>query len=362
MFGGAAVSGVVFLKHYTQRKIREWQETEINAMLERTKKRHHFEHLEKTCNQIILTLALGVRNAVVKELDTKAILNQLKQGSADKVALWNKLKVLSITRLAVIIYAYTMLVTFIKIQINLISGYIYINQTVDNVAGYDIQAKYLQLSTYFVSEGIQKLCSLIRSKVEQITAPISLNDQLTLGDMERIYWTITSSIFANGANDPVKNFSEYMILQLDDKDKETATYSKIIDETLDLLESDEVQNLTQRNIRNGFASFIDHISIYFSGPSKIENGVSLPGTSSQETPIRINSKEETINNEPNEFIDINKTTMAMAKIIPIVSLQVPDEPMPKDATADWLQRLILNNEIKTLGANIYEAFSCQAYI
>lgn len=373
VISGAVVGGVYLLTRYTQRKIREWQETEIKAFVERTKKRQHFEQLEETCNNITNTLAAGVRIAIVRELDTRTIIDQLKHGTADKIALWNELKVLSIARSAATIYAYTMLVTFVRIQIDLISGYIYINSTVNNVAGQDVQARYLQLCNYFVSEGVQKLCRLVRSKVEQIAATISLDSQLTLRDLEQMYWSIASSIFADDASDPVKNLANYMILLPDDRSKEASSvYARIIDQTLDLLESEEVQNLTQRYIRSGFALLIDHISVYFGGASKVENGMSQPGTSSsssQETvagmrsPRReVASSASTSDNGPCEFVDINKTTLAMAKIIPIVSGQVPDDPTPKDLSVHWLECLVQNNEIKTLGANIYEAISCQTNV
>ncbi|EFN87948.1 peroxisomal biogenesis factor 3 [Harpegnathos saltator] len=358
--GSAIFSGIILATRYTQYKIREWQQKEIRAILERAKKQQHFEHLEKTCDQITTSLALNVRNTIIKELDGQTIINQLKHGSADKIALWNELKVVSISRSAVVIYAYTMLITFLKIQINLISGYMYLNQTVDNTDGYDVRAKYLQLSAYFIYEGVQKLCNLIKSKVEQITASISLDDKLTLRDLEQIYWAITSSIFADSSNDPIKNFVSYTMSQQVKKD--TSIYSKIIDQTLDLLESDEVQNLTQRNIRSGFVSLIDHISEYFDDASETKNGISHPRTSNKNDHISMNSKDAvTKDNGTSEFLDINKTTMPMAKIIPIVIGQIPDKQIAKDASADLLECLMTNNEIKMLGANIYEAFSCKTY-
>lgn len=362
IIGGIIFSGVVLVTRYTQHKIREWQQKEIKTILERAKKQQYFEHLEKTCHQMTMSLSLNIRNVIIKKLDGQAIITELKHGSADKIALWNELKVLSITRSAVIIYAYTMLVTFLRIQVNLISGYMYLNQSMLNVEECDVRAKYLQLSAYFIYEGVQKLCDLVKSKVEQVTSSVSLDDKLTLRDLEQIYWGIASSIFADNSNDPIKNFTSYTILHQANRDNETSVYKKIIDETLDLLESEEVQHLTQRNIRSGFVSLIDHMSEYFGGASKIKNGMSHPGTSSQDKHALMNLKEAVaINDWTSDFIDMNKTTMPMAKIIPIIIGQIPDNPTSKDASADWLECLMSNNEIKMLGANIYEAFSCKTF-
>lgn len=362
--GSVFVGSIIFLTRYTQRKLREWQEKEIRALLERTKKRQYFESTERTCNQMILSLAVTLRNSIIKELETETIINELRSGCTNKVANWNELKILAITRSAVIIYSYTMLVTFIRIQINLIGGHMYKNaQSMDNNMGNGIQAKYMSLSSYFIYDGVKKLSSLVKSKVIEITASMSLIDQLTLRDLEQVYWTIISSISADNSKEPVKNFTYYM-LQQNDKEKESSAYSKIIDQTLDLLESDEIQSLMQRNIRTGFVLLIDHIAEYFGDSFKlnnehhIQNGISLPGTSNQKDSILMNSKDDVSrNNMSTEFLDVNKVAMPMAKIIPIVSGQVPDNATPKDLPADWLERLVLNNDLQTLGANIYEAFS-----
>ncbi|XP_014479828.1 PREDICTED: peroxisomal biogenesis factor 3 [Dinoponera quadriceps] len=362
IIGSAIFGGIVLITRYTQYRIREWQQREIRAILERAKKQQHFEHLEKTCDQMTKSLALNIRNTIIKELDGQTIINQLKHGSANKIALWNELKVIAVTRSAVIIYAYTMLVTFLRIQINVISGYMYQNQIAENnVEEYDVRAKYLQLSAYFIHDGVQKLCNLMKSKVEQVTFAISLDNKLTLRDLEQIYWAITSSIFADNLNDPIKNFTSYAISatqqakKLTNGNNETSVYSNIIDQTLDLLESDEVQNLTQRNIRSGFVSLIDRISEYFDIASKTKNGISYSETSSQDDP------NEAVNNGTSEFLDINKSTLPMAKIIPIIIGQIPDNPVIRDASADLLEYLMSNNDIKMLGANIYEAFSCKTY-
>lgn len=360
IIGGVIVSSVVFLTRYTQRKLREWQENEIRMLMERTKKLQYYESTERSCNQMILSLTSTLRNSVIEENDTEVIINQLKVGPADKITCWNQLKVLAITRTTVIIYSYTMLVTFLRIQLNLISGHMYKNvQNVDNTIGNEVQERYMALSSYFIYEGVKNLSSFIKSKVEEITALLSLVEKLTLRDLEQIYATIISSISADSSRDPVKNFTYYMFQQEVEK-RETSTYSKLIDQMLDILESEEVQDLMQKNIRSGFALLIDHVSAYFGDTSETDNvhnarnGMLFLGESSKST---INSIGASTSNASPNFVDVNKTTMAVAKIIPILNGQIPDNPVPKDVAADWCQCLILNNDLKMLGANVYEAVS-----
>lgn len=358
IFGSVIISSVIFLTRYTQRKLREWQENEIKMLMERTRKRQYYESTERTCNQMISSLVVTLRNSVVKENNTEVIINQLRGGSADKITSWSQLKVLAITRSAVIIYSYTMLVTFLRIQLNLISGHMYKGvQNVDNgTIGNEVQARYMALSSYFIYEGIKNLSSFIKNKVAEVTTSLSLTEQLTLRDLEQIYWTVISSISADSSRDPVKNFTHYT-LQHDIENSDTSVYSKLRDQMLDVSESEEVQDLMQKNIRSGFVLLMDHISVYFSEPSKtdcVRNKTSLSEESSATNSI---STRERAINDLNEFVDVNKTTMALAKIIPIVNGQVPDNPTSNDITADWLQRLMLNSDLKTFGANLYEAVS-----
>lgn len=363
VIGTAVVSGVIFLTRYTQRKLREWQENEIRALLERTKKQQYYENMLKTCNQMIFSLVASLRNSVITENDSDFIISQLKDGSVDKITSWNELKLLAITRSAVIIYSYTMLVTFLRIQISLISGHMYkAAQNTDSTANEsELQKKYMALSSYFIYDSIKDLNSFIKRKVDEVTASISLTERLTLRDLEQIYWGIMSSVSADGSGDPIKNCTHYM-LQKNDNEEEIPTYSKLIDQMLDILESEEIQDLMQKNVRSGFVLLMDHISRYFVDPSQSDNGHTagngtlLLGQSSVENSALTNGAS-TSDAASTEFININKTSIALARIVPIVNKQISDNPTSVDAAADWLQHLVLNNELKTLGANIYEAVS-----
>ncbi|XP_011168569.1 peroxisomal biogenesis factor 3 [Solenopsis invicta] len=360
IFGGVVISSVIFLTRYTQRKLREWQENEIRMLMESTKKRQYYESTERACNKMISSLAVTLRNSVVKENDTEVIVNQLRDGSANKITSWGELKVLAITRSAVIIYSYTMLVTFLRIQLNLLSGHIYKGvQNMDNETINDeIQKRYMALSSYFIHKGIQELSCFIKSKVVEVTASLSLTERLTLRDLEQIYWAITSSVSADGSRDPVKNFS-YYTLQDDVEDIDTSAYSKLKNLMLDVSESEEVQDLMQKNIRSGFVLLMDHISVYFSEPPKINYIQNIASTSKESNIENSILMRGEVTSDSSGFVDVNKTTMALAKIIPILNGQVPDNPTSNsnDIAADWLQRLMLNNDLKMLGANLYEAVS-----
>ncbi|XP_012252718.1 peroxisomal biogenesis factor 3 [Athalia rosae] len=360
---GVLVGGVIFATRYTQRKLREWQESETRAFIERTRRQQHFESTERTCNQTILSLANGLRDTITSTLDTEAIVEKLRLGSGDKISLWNELKVLALARSAALIYASTILVVTLRIQLNVMGGYMFRDsknpgQQVE-IDG-PMQEKYLSICEYFMSEGAVKLSQFIKGKVEETAASITLAQKLSLRDVEQIYLGITSSISADSNKDPIKNLSSYVLLPnceaVSDK-----TLSKIIAETLDLMESEEIQSLVRSSIRTGFVMMVDHVSEYFfdsSFPGVMEQPTPVPGPSSQSNSTWTNATEKPLQvAQTNGFLNVNKMSMPMAKLIPIVNGQVPAVPRTGDSPSVWVKQLILNDQLKSFGANVYEAFS-----
>ena len=343
LFGGVFFGTLIILARYARSKLREWQEKEVNELLERSRRRQHFESTERTCDQTALMLSGNLRTAVTKCLDCEKIVNDLRYGTAEKISSWNKLKIFAISRTATIVYSYTMLVITLRIQLNVLGGSMLKDSKISDNSPQNtdkvddrMKEKYLAMCGYLMTNGVQNLSLLLQRKVEEITASYSLGDKLHLRDVQHIYWAITSTVSSAEEHDPVKNLSTYIIgpdfVKSNQIDKPLA---KLLDQTLDLLESQEVQDLMQTNLRSGFALLIDRISEYFNENSKSDGETSTDDT----------------------FVNLNAVTMPMAKIIPILNGQVPENPTSGDLPSDWLQRLLLSEELKALGANIYEAFS-----
>ncbi|XP_011304781.1 peroxisomal biogenesis factor 3 [Fopius arisanus] len=340
---GVIMGGAVVLWRCSRQKLLEWKQNEVQKLLQGSRRSQHFESTERSCNQTIMNLAVCVRNSVTKSLDTEKVVNDLREGSADKIAAWNKLKVFSIARSATIIYANTMLVATLRVQLSLMGAYMFKNyqKTLDSGSlSEQLQQKYLTLCSYFIDEGIQRLSGFIERHVEHTVSSIKLTDKLSIRDLEQIYLAIISTVILDEENDPVKKLTSYMLPSKVEREDDPLL-KKIINETLDLLESQELQNLVQANVRTGFVALIDKISEYFIEIPFEKNGISS---------LKDLEKK-------NGFLDINKITMPMAKIIPIINGQVPDAPTQNDISADWLQKLIMNEMFKSFGANIYEAFS-----
>lgn len=61
---GVVIGGAIVLKRYAEQKILEWQEKEMNSILERSRKQQHFESTEKTCNLTITSVVPKLQNAI----------------------------------------------------------------------------------------------------------------------------------------------------------------------------------------------------------------------------------------------------------------------------------------------------------
>ncbi|KAJ8680416.1 hypothetical protein QAD02_016203 [Eretmocerus hayati] len=343
LFGGIFFGTLVILARVARNKLREWQEKELNELLERSRRRQHFESTERTCDQTVLMLSGNLREATTKCLNCEKIVNDLRDGTADKISAWNTLKVLAISRTATIVYSYTMLVITLRIQLNILGGSMFKDSKIPDNSAQSLEKvdeatkeKYLSLCGYLMENGVQKLSSLIQEKVGEITSTYSLSDKLHLRDVQHIYWAIASTVAAEESQDPVKNVSSYIISSdFLENNQSNKPLVELFNQTLDLLESQEVQGLMLNNLRSGFSLLIDRISEYFNENSKTDSEVQ----------------------GGDNFVNLNAVTMPMAKMIPILNGQVPENPTAGDLPSDWLQRLLLSEELKALGANIYEAFS-----
>ncbi|XP_011506309.1 PREDICTED: peroxisomal biogenesis factor 3 [Ceratosolen solmsi marchali] len=336
LFGGVFFGTLIVLARYARGKLREWQEKELNDLLERNRRRQHFENTERTCNQTVLLLSNELRTAITKCLDCEKVVNDLRSGTTDKISSWNRLKILAISRTVTIIYSYTMFVITLRIQFNIIAAAIYKNsiaansQNVENIDN-KVKESYLSLTRYLIETGIQKLSSLIQQKVKCATSYYSLGCKLDAQHINQIYWSILSLVSADESEDPVKNWSSYIIDPEFTKNNQTdKTLVKLLDDTLDLLESQEVQELMKINLRYGFATLCDRISEYLDA-----------------------NEGEAVKDD--KLVNLKSVTITVAKIIPILNGQVPENPTSGDLPTYWLQRLLLSEELGTLGANIYEA-------
>ena len=162
LFVGAVIGGGVFLKQFAERKLLEWQEREMNQILDRSRKQQHFESTEKTCNLTIASVVPQLQMALSKTLDSDSITILLKNKAPNKKDLWEQLKIISFSRIMCYIYSNTMLVVLMRAQVNVLGAYLYLaNQNPSNPdleLSPELQSQFLSASNFYLSSGIEQFC------------------------------------------------------------------------------------------------------------------------------------------------------------------------------------------------------------
>ncbi|XP_058130335.1 peroxisomal biogenesis factor 3 [Anopheles ziemanni] len=358
---GVVIGGCMLLLKWTQYKLREMQERQAKEISEKLKRMQHFECTERTCNQTIAGIAPALSEKIFQLLDTDSLLVKLRSNPGDKLMLWEDIKIVAFTRLVTLVYAASMLGVTMKVQLNLLGGYLYKNTVeVDDQQkqqiSENIQKAYLSMIQHFMGDGIEKLIDIVRQNVTTVMQRYSLKQQLTLADAEALLWSFQMAL-NNEEESPTKCIARYTLPPASAADD--SVFKRLFEETLDVLESVESSDVLLANVSNGFSLIVDKLADYYVKAEKISD-----------TPAE-NSKS---NLNVESLSNINNIKISLAKLIPIVSglackmmqsnggLASNGLNMPDLGDADMMSWLIIrflqSEKLRTLGANVYETF-CQ---
>lgn len=359
---GIVLGSGVFLIKIIQYKLREFQERQAKEIADRIKRMQHFESTERTCNQTIVRLSSTVSDKVLKNLSTEDILKKLRTSPDNKLELWEELKILAFARIVTLVYASSMLAVTLKTQINLLGGYLYIDTVVQNQkqVTMDIQTIYLSMIQHFMGDGLDDLMETIRKNVALIMQRFSLKQQFTLADAETLFWSIQLSLSSDEFN-PTKCIARYTLPKEINRND---ILGKMYNETLDVLESAEVNDVCLANVSSGFSSIVDKLAEYY---AEAEPGQSEPSTS--KSVLNVNSVS-----------NINDIKISLAKLIPIINgitskslggglgngpagsgangFNGFDPHRSNDMMSSLITRFMQSEKLKTFGVNVYETF-CQ---
>ena len=172
---GVVIGGVYLLGRYARWRLAEWQRQREMEYVEQARKQHHFESNLRTCTVTLFSLVPSLRDALMEKLNCETITSKLREKPANKLELWEQLKILSFTRTLSSIYSSCMLFVFLRVQLNIVGGYLYLDSlipTAENSNGRQVhigeglQKRYLALVRYLLGDGLDFLLEKIRRSVE----------------------------------------------------------------------------------------------------------------------------------------------------------------------------------------------------
>ncbi|CAG2169055.1 unnamed protein product [Oppiella nova] len=361
LIGVGAVGAAYALNRYLQSVANEWQTSSSRDFVSEVKKKEiHFENTIETCNQTSMSLSVKIVDILDQSLDADPILELIRADTDHKltdtkIQLWNKLKVRIFTRVISEVYCVVLFVTYLRVQLSVLAGYIYVDNCRQNPADLmsqmqasssAVQNKYLSLLHNFYTEGIQQIIEPIMEAVDDALQEISLKDQIVLQDLKNIFEKVKASMafslcgsqsnasrfllnpnkmFATEANGNSNGISA----------KESELLQRMVNETQDILESDDFKRVIDSGIDLGFAVLMDVLLGCF---------------------VRI-SDEKSGQKSDNGFSNPHSIRVPLVKLLPKIWLSLQERRRPEEKLV-LVRHLICLDVLNCFAANIYEAF-CQ---
>ncbi|XP_028997440.1 peroxisomal biogenesis factor 3 [Betta splendens] len=339
LFAGAVVGGVYFLGKYAQKKLQEIQEKEATEYIAQARRQFHFESNQRTCNMTVLSMLPSLREAIVNQLNSESLTALLKTKPANKLEIWEDLKIISFTRTVVAVYSTCLLVVLLRVQLNIIGGYLYLDNSVGKngtnaLAPPDVQQQYLSSIQHLLGDGLTELMTVVKTAVQNSLGRVSLKQSLSLLELEQQLSWIRAEVEA-GSERPL---SWYMLADDENALAEQACgltendvmTIKLLNETRDMLDSPDFTTVLNTCLNRGFSRLLDNLAEFFRPPAGDSCLSSAPDS-------------------------LSAVSLPLAKIIPIINGQI--NSICSETPSHYVQDLLLNDQVKEFAGIVYETFS-----
>lgn len=317
IISGALVCSTAYVVYTLKKKFAEKKEKENREYLERYRRQQHFEATENTSDRMITEF---VKQLYVKyfskHLRIEDIIDKLKK--KNDLKLWEEMRVCVFTRACLLVYAETMLVITLKIQLNILGGLVYkgLSQDSPTICS-KTQEDYLSLIGYFIDEGVQQLEEYLHLKVVKYVQQVPIQEQYNLQELEKLLFLIQTDV-ASDSESPFTRIDTYMLHKVS-KIRE-ALLLDIVKETRDLLKNEEIISVARYCTSHSFNKLMDVITT----------------------------------NMPNRSVNLPSTVkMPFAKWLPVIDRSTK---VTESGDCSLKQNVHLDGKVKLLSANVYETF------
>ncbi|XP_047243330.1 peroxisomal biogenesis factor 3 isoform X3 [Girardinichthys multiradiatus] len=287
----------------------------------------------------VLSMLPPLREAIVTQLNSESLTAMLKTKPANKLEIWEDLKIISFTRTIVAVYSTCLLVVLLRVQLNIIGGYLYLDNSVGKsvttpLTPPDVQQQYLSSIQHLLGDGLTELITRVKTAVQSSLGGVSLKQSLSLLELEQqLSW-----IRAEVEVDSGRPLSSYMLA--DDENaladqacgltENDVVTIRLLNETRDMLDSPEFSRVLSTCLNRAFSRLLDNLAEFF----RLPVGDSAP------------------NSAPDS---LSAVSLPLAKIIPIINGQI--NTICSEIPSHFVQDLLLNDQVKEFAANVYETFS-----
>ncbi|KAK8769828.1 hypothetical protein V5799_018233 [Amblyomma americanum] len=344
-FSVGLVGGAYLLNRYLQRKLYDWETKQTQSYIDQIKHQHHFEGILQTSDSTILSLLTKIREPLLAILETDSLLEKLKTRPANRVELWEEIKVRILTFALSSVYAESLLASLLRVQLGVVGGYVYVNSqraqqnsggVLPALTNQDIHQRYLSLVQHFFENGVHELVRLVRDAVVAAFGHISLKERVGPADFA-VGFDFVKKHISRDSKKPLPGFLRFLLppLEVEGDTDDVRVLNVMILETRDILETDDFAKVLGMCIDQGCTKLTDDVDTCFRNMRAAQDECgSGDQAAASATP------EAT-------------TAFAMAKLLPVLRNSLVS------ARQDAFLKTILQAELlRSMLANVYEAF-CQ---
>ncbi|XVE58831.1 hypothetical protein DITRI_Ditri04bG0200400 [Diplodiscus trichospermus] len=178
----------------------------------------HFENIQRIADTTTLPHAMHYLSCrIADDLDLSHLTDRLMKGkgqpnslsSSEKLELWDRLKILSFTRMVVSIWAVTVLSLYIRVQVNILGRHLYIDTARGLGSSHllgdadlierDDQQKYLGSADFLANYGLPKLISNMQMAATEVLKVKRLRDSFNTAVLHQTIMQILDMFHSMGS-------------------------------------------------------------------------------------------------------------------------------------------------------------------
>ncbi|ESR64913.1 hypothetical protein CICLE_v10008707mg [Citrus x clementina] len=293
---GVLGGGYLLYKLYdSQRRIADLdrQQCEHDELL-KAQMQAHYEEVQRIADATTLPHAmhyLSIR--IAEELDLSPLTDKLLRGkeqpytlsSSEKLELWDRLKILSFTKLVVALWAVTMVSLYIRVQVNILGRHLYID-TARGLGSSDLpedadlidrddQQKFLASVDYLANYGMQAMISNVQAAADEALKGKQLRDIFNTAVLHETFMQILEVFMSMGSPHQWVDFLMpqdirfYKLVTASGHDETTLSgatkFDELMVETRAVLSSAEYTSVVDMSFKAAVDALIDEMRVQSGG-------------------------------------------------------------------------------------------------
>ncbi|PRP89031.1 peroxisomal biogenesis factor 3 [Planoprotostelium fungivorum] len=284
---GSGFLAIRFIKYkINQFKISfEKQQKEFDKM----RMKNYFDSAQKSCDASVINFiehALRNRLNTAVEIPSAQAVRQI-ESKEEKLAQWEKIKVGSFTKALLTLYTVTLLTLFVRVEVNILGRYVYMNTAISVTDEGDdqmpveepipdaITKKYLAHTEYLIEEGLPELAEFITSQVEEEMTAWPVTGKYNTEHLSALLANLRNRIDFLPGGMQRRPLYPYLLPVEEDLIEESLPEQLqcLLNETRDVTESEKFGNILGVMLDQACSSLLNGISAAYQTSNQVNNGL-----------------------------------------------------------------------------------------